>query len=228
MPGRLGPRFAVETLFLIALAVGAGLADLATRWILLIMAAGWVVVALLEVTAERLWSTVPAWRRPNYYPPLAAPPTPLPRPEPPPVVDAEPEIAAPPEIAELEPEPEPEPEPVTVIVTSAVAEAARAPEPEPEPVPEAEAEAEPEPPPEPEPEPEPETAAEERPRLEPLEPRPKRRWFARRREEEPTKLPPDPTPKHVRLLPTAPREDRVSDEVADLFDAPEREEQPSR
>src|ERR671932_275853 len=147
MPGRLGLRFAIEALFLIALAVGAGLADLAARWIVLIMAGGWLIVALLELTAERLWATVPAWRRP-YYPAAVGPP-----PAPPP--------------------PEVEPEPVAEV--------------------------------------------REPPRLEPLHPRRRRRWFGRREEppEEPELPPP---PKHVRLLPTTPREDRITDEVAEVFD----------
>src|SRR5919199_6336558 len=105
MPGRLGPRFAIETVFLIALAVGAGLADLDTRWIVLIMAGGWLIVALLELTAERLWATVPAWRRP-YYPAAVGPP-PAP---PPPEVEPEP-VAAAPEPPEPEPEVVPAPPP---------------------------------------------------------------------------------------------------------------------
>ncbi len=254
MPGRLGPRFAIETLFLIALAVGAGLADLATRWIVLIMVLGWLIVALLELTTERLWATVPAWRRP-YYTPAVAPPAAVeaePDPEPPVVVA--PEAAADPlpepePVSEPEPasetEPVPEIEPETVIVSAlaireevAIVEPEPSPrepepapelqpEPEPEPEPGLEAEPEPEPEraPEPAPEPEPEPAAEEppaRPRLEPLQPRAKRRWFGRRAEE-PPEPEPEPTPKHVRLLPPTPRQDRVSDEVADLFDASEEE-----
>src|SRR4051812_15161052 len=139
MPGRTGPRFAIEALFLIALAVGAGYADLETKWIVLIMAAGWLVVALLELTTERIWATVPPWRRPYYVPALAPP-------------EAEAEPVSTPEAEVLSPPP---PEEATVI-------AARLPEPEPL------SEAEPEPPPvsaaepaakpvlEPEPEPEPE------------------------------------------------------------------------
>jgi outer membrane biosynthesis protein TonB len=130
MPGRLGPRFALEALFLIALAVGAAFADLDARWIAAIMAAGWVIVALLEWTAERLWATLPPWRRPYYSvgTPVAAPPPLLPP------VEPEPE-------PELLPEPQPQllPEPVPVAVA-----AVREPEPEPEP------ESEPEPEPEPE------------------------------------------------------------------------------
>src|ERR671938_427217 len=118
MPGRLGPRFALETLFLIALAAGAAFADLDVRWIAAIMAGGWVVVALLEWTSERLWATLPPWRRPYYSVPAplaAAPPAaavePEPEPEPEPV-DAWPERAAEPELEEPEAEPEPEPEAV--------------------------------------------------------------------------------------------------------------------
>ena len=208
MPGRLGPRFAVEALFLIALAVGAGLADLATRWIVLIMAGGWLIVSLLELTSERLWATVPAWRRPGYP---AVAPSPVAEPAP------EPEVApAPANAAAPEPEPEPvpmpmepaEPEPETVIVSAA------------NDWPDA---------PVAEPEPEPEPAAEEpaRPKLEPLEGRPKRRWF--RRGDEPAPEPEsEPAPKHVRLLPTTPRQDRITDEVAEIFDTSEREEEQSR
>ena len=98
MPARLGPRFAIEALFLIALAVGAGLADLATRWIVVIMAGGWVIVSLLEVTAERLWATVPAWRRPGYPAATPAPPPAVePEREPAPEPEAEPAPESPPE-----------------------------------------------------------------------------------------------------------------------------------
>src|SRR3954469_688784 len=195
MPGRTGPRFAIEALFLIALAVGAGYADLETKWIVLVMAAGWLIVALLELTNERIWATVPPWRRPYYVP---APP--------PPEVEAEPAPAPPPE-AEV-PSPPP-PEEATVI-------AARPPDPEPLPEPEPE----PEPVSEPEPEPEPEPEAERLPpKLEPLETRPKRRWLPRRRPEPAAGAASEPdVPKHVRLLPASERGDRVSQEVANLFD----------
>src|ERR671934_44890 len=63
MPGRLGPRFAIEALFLIALAVGAAYADLANKWIVLVMAGGWLVVALLELAADRIWAAAPPWGR---------------------------------------------------------------------------------------------------------------------------------------------------------------------
>src|SRR5919206_1865847 len=103
MPGRLGPRFAIEALFLIALAAGVAYADLSRKWIAAVMAGGWVVVALLELSADRIWATAPPWRRPDYF---AAP---LPRAEPaaPPVPAPAPKPARRPE-----PKPEPEPEPV--------------------------------------------------------------------------------------------------------------------
>src|SRR5919198_1981621 len=120
MPGRLGARFAIEAVFLIALAVGAAYADLERKWIVVVMAGGWLVVALLEVAADRIWAAAPPWRRPYYMAvspppraeapveapqPSAAPvkPKPEPKPEPEPVVEAKP----PPE-----PPPPEEPEPV--------------------------------------------------------------------------------------------------------------------
>src|SRR6266566_6184318 len=103
MPGRLGPRFAIEALFLIALAVGVAYADLASKWIVVVMAGGWLVVALLELSADRIWAAAPPWRRPYYVP--ASPPraAPVAVPSPAAAVELEPE-------AESEPEPEPEPE----------------------------------------------------------------------------------------------------------------------
>lgn len=79
------PRFAVEAGFLILLAVGAGLADLRPLLIVAVVAAGWVLVALLEVALWRA-ETRPA----------------------PPVVYTEPQ-------AEPEPEPEFPPEPLEQI-----------------------------------------------------------------------------------------------------------------
>jgi outer membrane biosynthesis protein TonB len=195
MPGRTGPRFAIEALFLIALAVGAGYADLETKWIVLIMAAGWLVVALLELTTERIWATVPPWRRPYYVP---APP--------PPEAEAEPAPAPPPE-AEV---PSPPPPEEATVVAARLAEPEPLREPEPEPVSE----------PEPEREPVPEPQAERLPpKLEPLDTGPKRRWLRRRRPEPEAGAAAEPdVPKHVRLLPASERGDRVSQEVADLFD----------
>lgn len=215
MPGRLGPRFAIEALFLIALAGAAAFADLASKWIVLVMAGGWLVVALLELSTDRIWAAAPPWRRPYYAP--VVPPRAEVATGPPsrsPAVEPEPE-------AELPPEPEPEIE-VEVEIEAAtiiapLVEPAAAALPEPEPLPEAEAQ------------PEPEPAEPARPKLEPLEPRQKRRWFGRREREAPaTEGPEIEMPKHVRLLPPSERADRSSDEVAELFDLPEREENSQR
>ena len=218
----MGPRFAIEALFLIALAVGVAYADLASKWIFVVMAGGWLVVALLELSADRIWAAAPPWRRPYYVP--ASPPRVEPVAAPPAV--AEPEPAAKAEPA-AEPKPVPEPEPV--------AEQAPGPEPEPEPATEPEPEpeavtmiavrAEPAAAAEPEAEPESDTAESVRPTLEPLEPSRKRGWFRRReREDAEAETPEIEVPKHVRLLPPSERTDRSGDEVAELLDLPEPEE----
>jgi hypothetical protein len=224
MPGRMGPRFAIEALFLIALAVGVAYADLASKWIFVVMAGGWLVVALLELSADRIWAAAPPWRRPYYVP--ASPPR------------AEP-VAAPPAVAEPEPaakaEPAAEPKPVHEPEPEPVAEQAPGPEPEPEPATEPEPEpeavtmiavrAEPAAAAEPEAEPESDTAESVRPTLEPLEPRRKRGWFRRReREDAEAEAPEIEVPKHVRLLPPSERTDRSGHEVAELLDLPEPEE----
>jgi hypothetical protein len=218
MPARMGPRFAIEALFLIALAVGVAYADLATKWIFVVMAGGWLVVALLELTADRIWAAAPPWRRPYYVP--ASPPRAEPVAATPPPAAVEPEAEVEPEPA-AEPEPEPEPEPEL--------EPAAEQEPEPEAVtmiaPRVEPSAGAAPELEPEPEADPDTAEDARPRLEPLEPRRKRRWFRRREREVPAPEAPEiELPKHVRLLPPSERSDRSSAEVAELFDLPEPEE----
>jgi hypothetical protein len=206
MPGRLGPRFAIEALFLIALAVGLAYADLSRKWIAIVMAGGWLIVALIELTAERIWATAPPWRRPDYY---AAP---APRREP---------VAASPAPVAAKPKPAPQalPEPAPRDL------------PEPEPVAAAEAEPEPEaatviePPSEravPEPEAEPEAAPApiptSRPTLEPLDAKPKRRWFRREHEEVPDETTEIPMPKHVRLLSPTERREGDTDEIAGLLD----------
>src|SRR6266496_6683518 len=101
MPGRLGPRFSIEVLFLIALAVGAAYADLAAKWIVVVMATGWLVVALLELTADRIWAAAPPWRRPNYVPAAAPRSEPVAAPVASPVVESDPEP-----LRKREPEPE--------------------------------------------------------------------------------------------------------------------------
>jgi hypothetical protein len=206
MPGRLGPRFAIEALFLITLAAGVAYADLSRKWIAIVMAGGWVVVALLELTADRIWAAAPPWRRPDYFaapmPRTEAVAAPAPAPEP---------------VHRPEPKPEPQPAPEPEL------------EPEPEPVPAAE---EPEAatviaqrtePPAQEPEPEPAGAAVDerpRPKLEPLDARPKRRWFRREAEEVPDETTEIPLPKHVRLLPASERQ-AAPDDVGELLNEPE-------
>ena len=117
LPGRLGLRFALEALFLVLLAIGAGLADLRPALIVLVMAVAWVLVALVEFTAERIAASpttylLPArpepdegeaegvvWQRPEERT-VVAPPEPPREPE-----------ASEPEPQPREPEPTPEPEP---------------------------------------------------------------------------------------------------------------------
>jgi hypothetical protein len=218
----MGPRFAIEALFLIALAVGVAYADLASKWIFVVMAGGWLVVALLELSADRIWAAAPPWRRPYYVP--ASPPRAEPVTAPPAV--AEPEPAAKAEPA-AEPKPVPEPEPVAEQAPGPEPEPERATEPEPEPeaVTMIAVRAEPAAAAEPEAEPESDTAESVRPTLEPLEPRRKRGWFRRReREDAEAEAPEIEVPKHVRLLPPSERTDRSGDEVAELLDLPEPEE----
>src|SRR5215211_7072689 len=121
LPGRLGVRFALEALFLVLLAIGAGLADLRPAVIVLVMAVAWVLVAVIEFTAERIAASpasylLPAPVQPEedepervFWPPpeertVVAPPPPRPEPE----HEAAETV---PEAAEPEPEPAPEPEP---------------------------------------------------------------------------------------------------------------------
>ena len=51
MPSRLGPRFAIEALFLVAVAVGVGVADLSTEGLVVVMAGAWLLtVASVPIT----------------------------------------------------------------------------------------------------------------------------------------------------------------------------------
>jgi hypothetical protein len=63
MPGGLGPRFVVEAGFLILLAVGTGVADLAPRTIIIVMGVAWALVALLEWL---VWRDAVAYRDEPY------------------------------------------------------------------------------------------------------------------------------------------------------------------
>jgi hypothetical protein len=190
LPRRLGVRFALEVLFLVLLALGAGLAGLRPLYIVAIMAAAWVLVALAELTAERMERSPISYLLPTAQPVEEEAEEKIFGPQP-----EERTVVAPPS-SMREPEPEPEPE--------------REPEPEPEP------ESTPEPEPEPEPTSEPEALSEassEGPSL-------AGRLRARLRKREPDQEEaPAPQPRHVKLLPRreAPEPSRAAQEVAELF-----------
>jgi hypothetical protein len=218
LAGRPGLRFALEALFLILLAVGAGLADLRPLVIVLVMAGAWVLVALVEFAAERSASAPLAHLLPRETAPQEDEDErvewPLPEER---TVVAPPEQRLPPEPEPVVAEPEPEP-----IVAESEPEREPEPEPEPEPAPLLPAAEEPMTPME-----DPDAPAEEP--VAPTEdtgevvPAPRRRRsFFRRREREPEPEPEAP-PRHVKLLPrrTAPETSRVAEEVAELFDEPE-------
>ena len=102
LPGRLGLRFALEALFLVLLAIGVGLADLRPGFIVLVMAVAWLLVAIVEFTAERISASPLTYLVPQRSePPVdeAEPAWPMPE---------ERTVVAPPERPEPEPEPEPE------------------------------------------------------------------------------------------------------------------------
>ena len=112
LPGRLGLRFALEAIFLVLLAIGAGLAELRPALIVLVMAVAWVLVALVEFTAERIAASPTSYLLPAPAPPEEGEPEQVfwPPPEERTVV-APPQRPAEPEAAEPEPEHKPEPEP---------------------------------------------------------------------------------------------------------------------
>src|SRR4051812_2516533 len=60
MPGRLGPRFALEAGFLIVLAVLAGVADLSWPLVVLVMGIGWALVTVVEVARWKEGPRLPA------------------------------------------------------------------------------------------------------------------------------------------------------------------------
>jgi hypothetical protein len=195
LPRRLEVRFALEALFLVLLAVGAGIAGLRPLYIVAVMAVAWLLVALAELTAERIERSPLTYLLPS--PRLEEEEEEEqeifgPRPE-------ERTVVAPPSSG-------PEPEPVAE------------PEPEPEPVAEPEPEPEPETEPEPERELEPEPVPEKEETLVPSRAARLRGRF-RRREAEPEPPEPPSQPRHVKLLPrrSAPEPSRASQEVAELF-----------
>jgi hypothetical protein len=130
----VGSRFLIEAGFIIAVAVVAGIERLGTWWIILVVAAAWIAVAIVEIAVwarqvarraqaagERREPSV-AWEPPP--PALAVQPPPLPErrvePEPAPLP---PRLASVPTLPpEPEPEraPEPKPEPLLVPETAQV------------------------------------------------------------------------------------------------------------
>jgi hypothetical protein len=93
MPAAIGPRFVLEAGFLILLAVVVGLAELSPALIVLVMAVGWLLVALIEYSAWRQTSGFAAVQRvasaeaapepPPVYQEMVEDPTPPPPPPPP-------------------------------------------------------------------------------------------------------------------------------------------------
>ena len=73
MWGRLGPRFAVEALFLILVAVALGIADVRPLVIVLVMAGAWLLVSLIEVLASREPRYLRVEQRVDVLPPGPAP-----------------------------------------------------------------------------------------------------------------------------------------------------------
>ena len=217
LPRRLGVRFALEAGFLVLLALGAGLANLRPLYIVIIMAAAWVLVALAELTSERIdrspfsyLSPRSAWDEDEGPKRIFGPPV------------EERTVVAPPETkadpAQEEPEPD-EPQPEESEPQGPVLDKTQPEEPEPEALtiqadiearlaaaePEVEA---------------PKTGSEQEGEPEPSLGR-RVRSLLRRREPEP-EAPEPATPRHVKLLPrrAAPESSRASQEVAELFGSP--------
>lgn len=204
LPRRLGVRFALEALFLVVLAVAAGLAHLRPLYIVIVMGAAWVLVALAELTAERID------RSPlSYLLPESAPAEDeeeeqerifRPRPEertvvaPPPPVEETPEE---PEDIPAEGEPEPEPEPA-VPDRATVDEDLSS---------------------------EPESSFDDEASFEPSL-RSRLRSRLRRRSSKPEPAPPA-SPRHVKLLPRRPmsEQSRASKEVAEFFGSEGRDDE---
>ena len=82
MPSRLGPRFAIEALFLVAVAVAVGVADLSAEGIVVVMAGAWLLTAAVEWAASTRdrWSVQRprmAWPGQQAPEPVAAVPVPV-------------------------------------------------------------------------------------------------------------------------------------------------------
>jgi hypothetical protein len=59
----LGPRFALEVAFLIALAIGVGVAELSATAIVIVMAAAWLLICLFELAVWAEGPRFPAFHR---------------------------------------------------------------------------------------------------------------------------------------------------------------------
>ncbi|MBA2360432.1 MAG: hypothetical protein H0V79_05765 [Actinobacteria bacterium] len=99
MQGGLGSRFALEAVFLIALAIGTGVAQLSATAIVVVMAVAWLLVCLFELAAWAEGPRFPTFRRER-------------------VMIEEPAVAAEPAVDEPEPESESEPDPVPLAATA--------------------------------------------------------------------------------------------------------------
>ena len=104
----VGPRFLIEAGFIVAVAVIAGIERLGTWWIIAVVAAAWVVVALVEIG---VWARQVIARQER----LAPEPEPVPPPRTSVVVRPERRVLEPRPEPKPEPEPEPEPEPVVAF-----------------------------------------------------------------------------------------------------------------
>ncbi|HEY7706134.1 MAG TPA: hypothetical protein VH968_03080 [Gaiellaceae bacterium] len=63
MQGGLGPRFALEAGFLIAVAIAAGFAELSATAIVVVMAVAWLLVCLFELAVWAEGPRFPSFRR---------------------------------------------------------------------------------------------------------------------------------------------------------------------
>jgi hypothetical protein len=95
------PRFLIEAGFIIAVAVVAGLSKLSTAWIVAVIAAAWLIVAVVEIAMGRRRTPATQVEPTSRSEPLTEPERPRP------------EIVAGPA-----PAPEPEPQPEQVVVAA--------------------------------------------------------------------------------------------------------------
>src|SRR4051812_6550763 len=118
MPAEIGPRFVLEAGFLILLAVVAGIAELSPALIVLVMAVGWLLVALIEYFA---WRQSPGFATVQRYAvaegaAAAAAPAPqemVEAPAPPPAPPTPPPATPKPDVAPPDTDPPATPEPAT-------------------------------------------------------------------------------------------------------------------